>query len=96
MFDPNKKWTKEEITDLINKEAPIFSIANKYTLDDLLEENPDYKKMMLEDDKHSSAPELYKCADCGKTMPLPGKEMHLKYCKISENGKSIQTTSTTK
>jgi hypothetical protein len=78
LFDPDKVWSKEEIESLIKDEHPLYCIVNKYSIEDLLDEHPQYKNNM---DWSSSIP-LFTCHECGKKMKEEDKEKHKKYCKV--------------
>jgi hypothetical protein len=78
VFDPKKKWNKKEIQDLINQEHPLYSIINKYTLEDLLNENSDISQSM---NLCNISTDYYTCKNCNKRIAKCSKIIHNKFCK---------------
>jgi hypothetical protein len=62
LFDPNKKWTKEEIEE-IKKEDPLYDAVHKYSFEDLLDEVPSYMENM---EKKKQTVELHTCKENGE------------------------------
>lgn len=78
----SKKWTKEEIQNLINQEHPLISAIRKYTYSDLRKEDSQFKmSTMYYNESSKRNVILYECKLCGKMMPEENRDLHAeKYC----------------
>ena len=83
-----KRILSERSIKLLIEEESNYGSVFSVSLEDLLDENPQYKESMNSNIKVQIA--LYACTECGKKMPEVVKESHKKYCKVNTVLESIE------